>query len=109
MSVKQRDLFSLPDSIRQSPFMEGLRITPREAAMGPRTPAVPAGVPAPLPPVPALPPPGRGDQALPAVPRTYGPVIGKPAPASAAAPPAETAAPPTFGPMVVQLQDRDPT
>ena len=111
MSVKHRDMYGLPDSIRQSPFMEGLRILPRDAAMGPRNPlgpVPPTGVP-PIIPVqnPALPAQRHGDPVLP-VPRTYGPVIARPAPASAAAPPSENAEPSTFGPMVVQLQDRDP-
>ncbi len=35
MSVEQRDKFVLPDSIRQSPLMEGLRILPDENLLGP--------------------------------------------------------------------------
>ncbi len=35
MSVKERDMGLMPDSIRQSPLMEGLRILPDEAALGP--------------------------------------------------------------------------
>ena len=35
MSIEQRDKFLLPDSIRQNPLMEGLRILPEEAALGP--------------------------------------------------------------------------
>ncbi len=116
MSLKQRDQYGLPDNIRQSPFMEGLRILPRDAAMGPRNPLGPV-TPGSVPPImpvqnPAtLPPPG-GDRTLPVAPRTYGPVIAKPAPASAAAPPPQQnivpAEPSTFGPMIVQLQDHDP-
>ena len=36
MSVAERDRFVLPDRIRQSPLMEGLRILPDEALMGPQ-------------------------------------------------------------------------
>ncbi len=36
MSVEQRDKFILPDSIRQSPLMEGLRIKPEECGLGPK-------------------------------------------------------------------------
>lgn len=35
MSVEQRDKFVLPDSIRQSPLMEGLRIVPEDSSLGP--------------------------------------------------------------------------
>ena len=35
MSVEQRDKFVLPDSIRQSPLMEGLRILPDQNLLGP--------------------------------------------------------------------------
>jgi type II secretion system protein D len=35
MSRQERDLFMMPDSIRQSPLMGGLRILPDEEAMGP--------------------------------------------------------------------------
>lgn len=110
MSVQQRDRYSLPDSIRQSPFMEGLRILPREAALGaprPLGPVTPGGVPSVMPAqTPAIIPPRGGDHPVPA-PRTYGPVISKPAPASAAAPPPDSSKSSTFGPMIVQLQDRD--
>ena len=45
MSVEQRDKFVLPDSIRQSPLMEGLRIVPEDKTLGPVRPssALPQG------------------------------------------------------------------
>lgn len=36
MSIEQRDKFILPDSIRQNPLMEGLRIKPEECGLGPQ-------------------------------------------------------------------------
>ncbi|RME39334.1 MAG: hypothetical protein D6788_05680, partial [Planctomycetota bacterium] len=36
MSIAERDRFVLPDTIRQSPLLEGLRIRPDESLMGPR-------------------------------------------------------------------------
>lgn len=36
MSIEQRDKFVLPDTIRTSPLMEGLRIRPEEQGLGPR-------------------------------------------------------------------------
>ena len=36
MSVEQRDKFILPDSIRRSPLLEGLRIKPEEEGLGPK-------------------------------------------------------------------------
>ena len=35
MSVEQRDKFVLPDSVRQNPLMEGLRVLPDENLLGP--------------------------------------------------------------------------
>lgn len=77
MSEQQRDLFVLPDNIRQSPLMEGLRIRADEPAMGPTTGA-PAGGPA-KPTAPARSP--ERDLYGPR-PRTYGPVIAPPPPTS---------------------------
>lgn len=77
MSEQQRDLFVLPDNIRQSPLMEGLRIRADEPAMGPTTGA-PAGRPA-KPTAPARSP--ERDLYGPR-PRTYGPVIAPPPPTS---------------------------
>jgi len=36
MSVEQRDKFELPDTIRQNPLMEGLRIKPQDTMLGPK-------------------------------------------------------------------------
>jgi hypothetical protein len=36
MSLTERDIFVLPESIRRSPLMEGLRIVPDETLLGPR-------------------------------------------------------------------------
>lgn len=37
MSVEQRDKFIMPESVLQSPLMEGLRITPENNGLGPKT------------------------------------------------------------------------
>ena len=69
MSVEQRDKFVLPDSIRQSPLMEGLRILPDENLLGPNgkqeTPA-PREV------------PRRERKLYGPKPKTYGPTINRP-------------------------------
>ncbi|MFQ5493880.1 MAG: secretin N-terminal domain-containing protein, partial [Phycisphaerae bacterium] len=70
MSIAERDRFVLPDSIRQSPLLEGLRIRPDKNLMGPHTGR----------------PPATGDDGPEKVPskkrelygprpRTYGPVV----------------------------------
>ena len=67
MSVAERDRFALPDSIRQSPLMEGLRILPDETLMGPRDDLGGRQTPSPKPrPVP---------EKFGPKPKTYGPVI----------------------------------
>ena len=69
MSVEQRDKFVMPDSIRQSPLMEGLRILPDENLLGPNgkheTPA-PRDVPHPE------------RKLYGPKPKTYGPIINRP-------------------------------
>jgi type II secretion system protein D len=75
MSIEQRDKFVLPDSIRRSPLMEGLRITPDETVLGPKPNQTPAERLTPVRPDDALPP--NRKQFGPR-PRTYGPTIGKP-------------------------------
>lgn len=67
-SEEERDKFVLPDSIRTSPLMEGLRIRPDQALMGPK-PANGAA------PTPAAPPAAEpyGPK-----PKTYGPTLPRP-------------------------------
>ncbi|MFQ5462760.1 MAG: secretin N-terminal domain-containing protein [Phycisphaerae bacterium] len=100
MSIEQRDKFIMSDRIRESPLMEGLRITPDEALMGGREPAgVQDG---------ALTPPGRTKTAPPSgrrygpKPKTYGPVMPR-RPATSAS------AGPVFGPRLAKsvLQTSD--
>jgi type II secretory pathway component GspD/PulD (secretin) len=75
MSVEQRDKYVLPDNIRKSPLMEGLRITPQDQALGPIGDRVPTKVPAPGP----APEPRREDRELYGPrPKTYGPVLTRP-------------------------------
>ncbi len=81
MSVEQRDKFILPDSIRQSPLMEGLRITPQEAGLGPRDVGQPpSGEGAAPHRKPIAPPEERRDEReqFGPRPRTYGPPINRP-------------------------------
>lgn len=95
MSIEQRDKFVLPDSVRQSPLMEGLRIRPGETPMGPREDGEPSMSPGPA----AVPPDDRNRQFGPK-PRIYGPTIGTPTSTTASA-----AAAPTFGPRVVKVSE----
>ncbi|MCH8252699.1 MAG: hypothetical protein IID36_09635, partial [Planctomycetes bacterium] len=89
MSIEQRDKFVLPDSIRTSPLMEGLRIIPSEAGMGPKTPEGDE-------------PPTRRikhdrEQYGPK-PKTYGPIISRPSVTT-------TASAAVYGPKVVRAGD----
>jgi general secretion pathway protein D len=77
MSVEQRDKFLLPDSIRQSPLMEGLRITPQEQALGPKPAATSTRPVAPH--APAGEPRKEPRDSYGPKPKTYGPTISKPA------------------------------
>ena len=90
MSVEQRDKFVLPDSIRQSPLMEGLRIMPDASLMGPRD-DLRQKAPAPS---PADVRPQTEDRFGPR-PRTYGPVVPRPKPTT-------TTQIPTYGPQIVR-------
>lgn len=79
MSIEQRDKFILPDTIRSSPLMEGLRIKPEECGLGPQPKQQALSKPAPYPTSPAiLPEENRG---LPSEfgpkPKTYGPSINR--------------------------------
>ncbi len=90
MSVAERDRFVLPDSIRRSPLMEGLRILPDEALMGPKD------VPAPAAPGKEKTPPTPNGEAYEGPrPRLYGPVIPRPKPTS-------TVQRAVYGPKIVQ-------
>ncbi len=93
MSVEQRDKFMLPDSIRQSPLMEGLRITPQEQALGPK-PEASSVKPMATPASPAIDPKAPRDSYGPK-PKTYGPVISKPAGTTSA---------PVYGPKVARTE-----
>ncbi|MCH7807826.1 MAG: hypothetical protein IIB60_01270 [Planctomycetes bacterium] len=86
MSVEQRDKFVLPDSIRQSPLMEGLRILPQDSLLGP----VGGGVEAPA----AAPRPEKRDLYGPQ-PKVYGPRIARPSTTS-------TATGPVYGPRIAR-------
>jgi type II secretory pathway component GspD/PulD (secretin) len=92
MSVEQRDNFVLPDSIRQNPLMEGLRILPEESGLGPvdEKAKKPGEVAAPR----AEPAPERRELYGPK-PKVYGPVIRQPATTS-------TALEPVYGPQIAQ-------
>ncbi|MEK6677686.1 MAG: secretin N-terminal domain-containing protein, partial [Planctomycetota bacterium] len=89
MSVEQRDKFLLPDTIRQSPLMEGLRIKPEDKAMGPvsKDGATPRS--------PSVPPPTdqTQKQQYGPKPKTYGPVVSPPTSTS-------TASAAAFGPFL---------
>ena len=95
MSVEQRDKFVLPDSIRQSPLMEGLRITPQEQALGPQPDdrkKKPGSIESP-------PSPDKsGGEPFGPKPRTYGPAINR-------TPPARANATPTYGPKIARNDD----
>jgi len=92
MSVEQRDKFVLPDSIRRSPLMEGLRIKPEEEGLGPKPDLTPQ-LPLPLPATPADVPANRqfGPK-----PKTYGPSI-EPPPTQTT-----TASAQVYGPRIVR-------
>jgi len=92
MSIKQRDSFVLPDSIRQSPLMEGLRITPQEQALGPKedralgkTPLTP----------PAAQPRREERDLYGPRPKTYGPAVTRPSTTS-------TTSRPVYGPRIAR-------
>lgn len=91
MSIEERDRFVLPDSIRQSPLMEGLRIRPEEVGLGPKTTQ-----PAPLAPTAPAAPPGRERDLYGPKPKTYGPVISPRSTSTGNSP-----APVAYGPKVV--------
>ncbi len=93
MSVEQRDKYILPDSIRQNPLMEGLRITPQEAGLGPR-PADPSVVP-PMPPAAIPPGQDREREQYGPRPKTYGPPINRPTSTS-------TTTTGTYGPSIAR-------
>lgn len=98
MSVEQRDKYILPDSIRQSPLMEGLRITPQEAGLGPRELGGPgSGKATPQSQQPSAPPEDARDdrEQYGPRPRTYGPPISKPGSTS-------TTSAGTYGPSVAR-------
>ncbi len=89
MSVEQRDKFVLPDSVRRSPLMEGLRIRPEEEGLGPK----------PLqPPVQPMPGQGPSEQHFGPKPRMYGPKI-EPAPTETTT---TTAAASVYGPSILR-------
>ncbi len=99
MSVEERDRFVMPDTIRQSPLMEGLRIRPEEVGMGPR----PANSTTPM--SPTTPPPARGNERdlYGPRPKTYGPTI---TPKSASTSTAR--GPASYGPKVVRNDATEP-
>jgi type II secretory pathway component GspD/PulD (secretin) len=78
MSVAERDRFVLPDRIRQSPLMEGLRIRPDEALMGPDMGSGSEGTTIPSP----APPTREGAEYDGPRPKTYGPTLPQSQPAS---------------------------
>jgi len=95
MSVEQRDKYVLPDSVRQNPLMEGLRIKPQEQALGPKEDQGAAKLPAPAPAVE----PRREDRELYGPrPKTYGPAITRPTSAS-------TTQRPVYGPTIARNTD----
>jgi type II secretion system protein D len=98
MSIEQRDKFILPDSIRHSPLMEGLRITPQEAGLGPRESGGPgSGKATPQSQKPAAPPEDARDgrEQYGPKPRIYGPPINKPNASS-------TTSVPFYGPVIAK-------
>lgn len=90
MAAEIRDRYDLPDAIKQSPLMGGLRIRPDEKLLGP--------VPPHDPPAKAAPTPEERELYGPR-PKTYGPVVPKAAPATTGATPSEA---PVYGPKVVR-------
>lgn len=83
MSVEQRDKFILPDSIRTSPLMEGLRIKPEECGLGPQTRSSASRPSAPPMPPAVVPDDRRGVQPeFGPKPKTYGPPINRGSPGS---------------------------
>jgi len=91
MSVEQRDRYVLPDSIRQSPLMEGLRITPQEQALGPKGDRGPdKGLPA-----PAVQPRRDDREMYGPRPKTYGPAVARPTTTS-------TTQRPVYGPTIAR-------
>ncbi len=97
MSVTQRDKFVLPDSIRQSPLMEGLRITPQEQALGPQDNRAPENVR----PAPAMQPRREEREMFGPRPKTYGPAITRPTSTS-------TTQRPVYGPSVAKNTESYP-
>ncbi len=92
MSVTERDNFVLPESIRRSHLLEGLRIVPDETLMGPKSDARPRE--------PADSEQRRRDRELYGPkPKTYGPVVPRPKSTT-------TTEGPVYGPKVVR---RDPS
>lgn len=94
MSVEQRDKFVMPDSIRKSPLMDGLRITAEEAGLGPVDqkrghPGVSE---------PGTRPGAQERQLYGPKPKTYGPMISRPKPAT-------TTMRPVYGPKIVRIDD----
>jgi len=88
MSVEQRDKFVLPDTIRQSPLMEGLRIRPEEAGLGPVSPSGRTAPPSGKPPEREL----YGPK-----PKVYGPVVKPPG-----AKTTDAASGSVYGPKIVE-------
>jgi type II secretion system protein D len=91
MSIEQRDKFVMPDSIRTSPLMEGLRITAEERPLGPvdGESAEPGTL------EPGVRPDREERNLYGPRPKTYGPVISRPKPTT-------TTARPAYGPKVVR-------
>jgi type II secretion system protein D len=99
MSVEQRDKYVLPDSIRQSPLMEGLRITPQEQALGPK-PGASSVKPMTTPAVPSREPQKSPPDSYGPIPRTYGPTIGRPAAT-------DMTSPPLYGPKIARTESSE--
>jgi type II secretion system protein D len=91
MSIEQRDKFVLPDSIRSSALMEGLRITAEEQGMGPvdRNGRAPGAI------DPTSTPDREERRLYGPTPKSYGPVISRPKPTT-------TTSRPVYGPKIVQ-------
>jgi general secretion pathway protein D len=92
MSVEQRDKFVLPDSIRQSPLMEGLRIVPQDGqSLGPQKKEKGEA--------PETPAPTREERELYGPkPKTYGPPLPPPPTPTATS----TAAAGVYGPKIAE-------
>ncbi|MFH1110776.1 MAG: secretin N-terminal domain-containing protein [Planctomycetota bacterium] len=93
MSAEQRDKYMLPDNIRQSPLMNGLRIKPQEQTLGPKEDQGAAKTPASAP--PAVPPQREDREQYGPRPKTYGPPITRPTSAS-------TTERPVYGPTIAR-------